>query len=85
MRHEKALTLNVYITLLRYNRNYRNLWLARVVSNLGDWFNLLASATLSPAQQPPVPGRTRRQQHPALGLAGDRQVVPDQGYLQLTA
>jgi MFS family permease len=38
--------LNAYITLLRDNRNYRNLWLARVVSNLGDWFNLLASATL---------------------------------------
>ena len=38
--------MNTYITLLRDNRNYRNLWLARVVSNLGDWFNLLASATL---------------------------------------
>jgi MFS family permease len=38
--------LNAYITLLRDNRNYRNLWLARVVSNLGDWFNLLASTTL---------------------------------------
>ena len=38
--------MNVYTTLLRHNANYRNLWLARVVSNLGDWFNLLASATL---------------------------------------
>jgi len=38
--------LNAYITLLQHNRNYRNLWLARVVSNLGDWFNLLASAAL---------------------------------------
>jgi MFS family permease len=38
--------LNVYIELLRANRNYRYLWLARVVSNLGDWFNLLASAAL---------------------------------------
>ncbi len=35
-----------YVALLRANRNYRNLWLGRVVSNLGDWFNLLASATL---------------------------------------
>src|SRR5690606_6752599 len=31
---------------LRRNPAYRNLWLARVVSNLGDWFNLLASAAL---------------------------------------
>jgi MFS family permease len=38
--------MNDYISLLRRNVNYRNLWLARVVSNLGDWFNLLASAAL---------------------------------------
>jgi MFS family permease len=38
--------MNDYILLLRRNVNYRNLWLARVVSNLGDWFNLLASAAL---------------------------------------
>lgn len=38
--------MNEYISLLRRNVNYRNLWLARVVSNLGDWFNLLASAAL---------------------------------------
>ncbi|MCS6826187.1 MAG: MFS transporter [Caldilinea sp.] len=38
--------MNVYISLLRRNRNFRRLWLARVVSNLGDWFNLLASAAL---------------------------------------
>jgi MFS family permease len=38
--------MNEYIALLRRNRAYRNLWLARVVSNLGDWFNLLASAAL---------------------------------------
>lgn len=35
-----------YITLLRYNRNYRYLWLGNVISLLGDWFNLLASAEL---------------------------------------
>ncbi len=35
-----------YIVLLRRNPAYRNLWLARVISNLGDWFNLLASAAL---------------------------------------
>jgi MFS family permease len=38
--------MNDYISLIRRNVNYRNLWLARVVSNLGDWFNLLASAAL---------------------------------------
>lgn len=35
-----------YADLLRRNRNYRNLWLGSVVSQLGDWFNLLASAAL---------------------------------------
>lgn len=38
--------MNSYLALLRRNPNFRNLWLARVVSNLGDWFNLLASAAL---------------------------------------
>lgn len=35
-----------YWLLLRDNRNYRLLWLGSLVSNLGDWFNLIASATL---------------------------------------
>jgi MFS family permease len=35
-----------YITLLRSNPNYRNLWLGSVVSQLGDWFNLIAAAGL---------------------------------------
>ena len=38
--------MNAYLDLLRSNPNFRKLWLARVVSNLGDWFNLLASAAL---------------------------------------
>lgn len=38
--------MNEYIALLRRNPAYRNLWVARVISNLGDWFNLLASAAL---------------------------------------
>lgn len=38
--------MNLYLSLLQRNRNFRNLWFARVVSNLGDWFNLLASAAL---------------------------------------
>ncbi|MCA9923731.1 MAG: MFS transporter [Anaerolineales bacterium] len=38
--------MNEYIILLRHNHNYRYLWLGNVVSLLGDWFNLLASADL---------------------------------------
>ncbi len=38
--------MNAYLDLLRSNRNYRNLWLATLVSYAGDWFNLLASAAL---------------------------------------
>ena len=35
-----------YWPLLRDNRDYRYLWLGQVVSLLGDWFNLIASAAL---------------------------------------
>ena len=35
-----------YIALIRGNRNFRNLWLGQIVSLLGDWFNLIASAAL---------------------------------------
>lgn len=35
-----------YFELIRSNSNFRNLWLGQVVSLLGDWFNLIASATL---------------------------------------
>ena len=38
--------MNTYLDLLGRNHNYRNLWLAKMVSYLGDWFNLLASAAL---------------------------------------
>lgn len=38
--------MNIYLSLLQRNRDFRNLWFARVVSNLGDWFNLLAAAAL---------------------------------------
>lgn len=40
------MALGGYLELLRRNPHYRNLWLAQFISNLGDWFNLLASATL---------------------------------------
>ncbi len=35
-----------YLDLLKQNRNYRYLWWGNVVSLLGDWFNLIASATI---------------------------------------
>lgn len=35
-----------YLALICSNRNFRNLWLGQLVSNLGDWFNLIASASL---------------------------------------
>jgi MFS family permease len=35
-----------YTTLIRSNRNFRYLWAGQIVSLLGDWFNLIASATL---------------------------------------
>jgi MFS family permease len=38
--------MSEYIALLRNNNDYRNLWLGSVVSQFGDWFNLLASAAL---------------------------------------
>jgi len=38
--------ISSYITLVRHNRNYRYLWFSQVVSQMGDWFNLIASAAL---------------------------------------
>lgn len=35
-----------YTTLVRNNVNFRFLWLGQIVSLLGDWFNLIASASL---------------------------------------
>jgi len=35
-----------YTDLLRHNRNFRYLWFGQIVSLLGDWFNLVASAAL---------------------------------------
>lgn len=41
-----ATSLGGYVTLVRHNRNFRYLWFGEIVSLLGDWFNLIASATL---------------------------------------
>src|ERR1051325_7065478 len=60
--------LAAYFALLRGNRNFRLLWLAQVVSELGDWFyslavyNLLLELTGNKAQ--------------AVGLAVVLQVLP---------
>lgn len=35
-----------YSGLIRGNHNFRNLWFGQIVSLLGDWFNLIASAAL---------------------------------------
>jgi len=35
-----------YLELVRRNVNFRNLWTGQIVSLLGDWFNLIASAAL---------------------------------------
>src|SRR5215813_12551829 len=57
-----------YLALLRQNRNFRLLWVAQIVSELGDWFytlavyNLLLDLTGSRAQ--------------SIGLAVVLQVLP---------
>lgn len=35
-----------YYELVRHNPNFRNLWFGQIISLLGDWFNLIASASL---------------------------------------
>src|SRR5580765_9095462 len=41
-----AITLGSYTQLLRGNRNFRRLWLAQIVSEIGDWFYTLSIYTL---------------------------------------
>jgi MFS family permease len=35
-----------YIDLIRRNHDFRNLWFSQIISQIGDWFNLIASASL---------------------------------------
>jgi MFS family permease len=35
-----------YFSLVKGNPNFRNLWIGQIISLLGDWFNLIASASL---------------------------------------
>ncbi|MDX1613739.1 MAG: MFS transporter [Candidatus Promineifilaceae bacterium] len=43
---QKNRSASGYLELVGGNRNYRMLWLGQIVSLLGDWFNLIASASL---------------------------------------
>jgi MFS family permease len=38
--------MKIYLSLLRKRRQFRYLWLAQVVSLMGDWFNTIASVIL---------------------------------------
>lgn len=38
--------MDEYVGLLRRNVNFRNLWLGSVISQFGDWFNVIAAAEL---------------------------------------
>jgi len=41
-----TISLGSYLRLLRGNRNFRRLWLAQIVSEIGDWFYTLSIYTL---------------------------------------
>jgi MFS family permease len=41
-----SISLGSYTRLLRGNRNFRRLWLAQIVSEIGDWFYTLSIYTL---------------------------------------
>ena len=45
-REQLALESTGYIELLRRNRDFRQLWLGQVVSQMGDWFNTIALYTI---------------------------------------
>src|SRR6478672_12208843 len=45
--HEVSrISLSSYLRLVRYNRNFRRLWLAQIVSEIGDWSYTLAIYSL---------------------------------------
>jgi predicted MFS family arabinose efflux permease len=49
LRPEQAaptISLGSYLSLLRGNRNFRRLWMAQIVSEIGDWFYTLSIYTL---------------------------------------
>lgn len=40
------LYLQSYVSLVKNNHDFRYLWFSQIISQLGDWFNLIASASL---------------------------------------
>jgi len=44
--HDQARKPVGYLDLVRKNRNFRFLWTGQIISLLGDWFDLIASAAL---------------------------------------
>lgn len=45
-RETNSISFASYVRLLRENRNFRRLWLAQIVSEIGDWFYTLAIYSL---------------------------------------
>lgn len=45
-RASTSISLSAYMRLLRHNHNFRKLWLAQIVSEIGDWFYTLAIYSL---------------------------------------
>jgi len=45
-RAASTITLSAYLRLVRGNRNFRRLWIAQIVSEIGDWFYALSIYTL---------------------------------------
>jgi len=45
-RASTTISLSAYLRLVRVNRNFRRLWLAQIVSEIGDWFYTLAIYSL---------------------------------------
>ena len=45
-REVTSISLAAYFRLLRLNRNFRRLWGAQIVSEIGDWFYTLAIYSL---------------------------------------
>ena len=45
-RQSRPISFSAYLRLVRRNRNFRHLWSAQIVSELGDWFYTLAIYSL---------------------------------------
>lgn len=45
-RASTSISLSAYLRLVRQNHNFRKLWLAQIVSEIGDWFYTLAIYSL---------------------------------------